>query len=73
MTEASFPPCDLVMKGGITSGIVYPPAVLELSKHYTFQSIGGTSAGAIAAAGTAAAASGIRDDTTAAGYPQCSA
>lgn len=47
--------CDLVMKGGITSGIVYPPAVLELHKAYTFNSIGGTSAGAIAAAGTAAA------------------
>ncbi|HZO71738.1 MAG TPA: patatin-like phospholipase family protein [Ktedonobacteraceae bacterium] len=47
--------CDLVMKGGITSGIVYPPAVLELQKTYTFESIGGTSAGAIAAAGTAAA------------------
>jgi predicted acylesterase/phospholipase RssA len=47
--------CDLVMKGGITSGIVYPGAVLELSKEYEFASIGGTSAGAIAAALTAAA------------------
>ncbi|WP_422877902.1 hypothetical protein [Ktedonosporobacter rubrisoli] len=47
--------CDLVMKGGITSGIVYPPAVLELKKKYRFHSIGGTSAGALAAAGTAAA------------------
>src|SRR5256885_2466077 len=48
--------CDLVMKGGITSGIVYPPAVHELhEKDFTFRSIGGTSAGAIAAAGTAAA------------------
>jgi hypothetical protein len=26
--------CDLVMKGGVTSGIVYPRAVLELSSHY---------------------------------------
>ena len=43
------------MKGGITSGIVYPPAVVELSKTYTFKNIGGTSAGAIAAAVTAAA------------------
>jgi hypothetical protein len=41
--------CDLVMKGGITSGIVYPGAVLELSKEYEFANIGGTSAGAIAA------------------------
>lgn len=47
--------CDLVMKGGITSGIVYPGAVLELSKDYQFVNIGGTSAGAIAAALTAAA------------------
>src|SRR5947209_7559014 len=43
------------MQGGITSGIVYPPAVLELKDTYTFRSIGGTSAGAIAAAGIAAA------------------
>ncbi len=47
--------CDLVMKGGITSGIVYPKAVCELAKVYTFRNIGGTSAGAIAAAATAAA------------------
>ncbi len=47
--------CDLVMKGGITSGIVYPGAVLELAKEYEFANIGGTSAGAIAAALTAAA------------------
>ena len=47
--------CDLVMKGGITSGIVYPPAVLALKEGYHFANIGGTSAGAIAAAGTAAA------------------
>ena len=47
--------CDLVMKGGITSGIVYPLAIVDLCKHYRFHSIGGTSAGAIAAAATAAA------------------
>ncbi|HBR50406.1 MAG TPA: hypothetical protein DEA71_10015 [Nitrospira sp.] len=49
------PFCDLVMKGGIASGVVYPTAIAELSCHYRFQSIGGTSAGAIAAAVTAAA------------------
>src|SRR5262249_3708967 len=48
-------PCDLVMKGGITSGVVYPMAILELSKNYHFRGIGGASAGAIAAAATAAA------------------
>lgn len=47
--------CDLVMKGGITSGIVYPKAVCELAKVFQFRNIGGTSAGAIAAAATAAA------------------
>jgi predicted acylesterase/phospholipase RssA len=47
--------CDLVMKGGITSGIVYPSAVIELAKRYWFARIGGASAGAIAAALTAAA------------------
>ena len=47
--------CDLVMKGGITSGVVYPGAIERLSHHYRFKNIGGTSAGAIAAAVTAAA------------------
>ncbi len=47
--------CDLVMKGGITSGIVFPKAVARLSHQYRFRNIGGTSAGAIAAAGAAAA------------------
>src|SRR6476660_8102569 len=47
--------CDLVMKGGITSGIVFPTAVAQLSTQYRFRHIGGTSAGAIAAAGAAAA------------------
>ncbi len=49
------PPCDLVMKGGITSGVVYPLAVVELARKYRFRCIGGTSAGAIAAVVTAAA------------------
>jgi len=47
--------CDLVMKGGITSGVVYPKAILKLASEYRFQQIGGASAGAIAAAFTAAA------------------
>jgi predicted acylesterase/phospholipase RssA len=52
--------CDLVMKGGITSGIVYPNAVLALARDFRFKNIGGTSAGAIAAAASAAAALGDR-------------
>src|SRR5438270_11721206 len=47
--------CDLVMKGGITSGLVYPLAITELSRKYLFKNIGGTSAGAVAAVITAAA------------------
>jgi predicted acylesterase/phospholipase RssA len=50
--------CDIVMKGGITSGVVYPLAAHELSKHYQFRNVGGASAGAIAAAGVAAAEHG---------------
>lgn len=47
--------CDVVMKGGITSGIVYPGAIVELAKRYRFRNIGGASAGALAAVATAAA------------------
>jgi predicted acylesterase/phospholipase RssA len=48
------------MKGGITSGVVYPLAAAELAEHYAFRNIGGTSAGAIAAAAVAAAEHGRR-------------
>ena len=48
-------PCDIIMKGGITSGVVYPRAISEIAKQFQFRSIGGTSAGAIAAVVTAAA------------------
>jgi hypothetical protein len=47
--------CDAIMKGGVTSGIVYPYAILEIATQYRFRSLGGTSAGAIAAAFAAAA------------------
>jgi len=59
--------CDLVMKGGVTSGLVYPYAILELAKKYRFRSIGGTSAGGIAAAFAAAAEYGrsVRNDPSA--------
>ena len=57
--EASFAAptleCDAIMKGGITSGIVYPYAILEIATQYRFRALGGTSAGAIAAAFAAAA------------------
>src|SRR4051794_6806656 len=49
------PYCDVIMKGGITSGVVYPEAFVRLSRKYRFKSIGGASAGAIGAALGAAA------------------
>lgn len=48
-------PCDLVLKGGITSGVIYPELIASLADKYDFKNIGGTSAGAIAAAACAAA------------------
>ena len=47
--------CDLIMKGGVTSGVVYPHAIRKIAKAYRLRSIGGTSAGAIAATFAAAA------------------
>lgn len=47
--------CDIVMEGGITSGIIYASAVVDLARHYRFKNIGGSSIGAFAAALTAAA------------------
>jgi hypothetical protein len=64
-----FDECDLVMKGGITSGVVYPSAVLSLKERYRFRSIGGASVGAIAAAVTAAAEYG-RQAGTGTGFAQ---
>lgn len=47
--------CDVVLKGGVTSGVVFPSFLAELSRVYKFKSLGGTSAGAIGAAGGAIA------------------
>lgn len=57
--------CDVVLTGGVASGVVYPWAVLELARHYRFRQIGGTSVGAMAAALAAAAEYGRR-----CGHPQ---
>jgi predicted acylesterase/phospholipase RssA len=46
--------CDLVMKGGITSGAVYPKAIKKIATRYRFRNLGGASAGAIAAVAAAA-------------------
>lgn len=47
--------CNLIMKGGLTSGLVYPGAVKKIAGTYRFFDIGGASAGAIAAVASAAA------------------
>ena len=39
--------CDVVMKGGITSGVIYPKAICELARHHRLRQVGGSSAGAI--------------------------
>jgi predicted acylesterase/phospholipase RssA len=57
--------CNLVMKGGITSGVIYPKLIARLSDTYRLRSIGGTSAGAIAAAAAAAAQLGKHAGTNA--------
>ena len=48
--------CDLVLKGGVTSGVVYPQLIARLAERYDLRSIGGTSVGALAAGLAAAAA-----------------
>jgi predicted acylesterase/phospholipase RssA len=65
--------CDIVMKGGITSGIVYPAAVAEIAKTFIFKNVGGTSAGAIAAALTAAAERRRARDGSQAGFDELGA
>ncbi|MFW5680623.1 MAG: hypothetical protein ACOC3D_10185, partial [Pseudomonadota bacterium] len=49
------PPCDLILRGGITSGVIYPGIIHGLAETYRLVNVGGASAGAIAA-GVAAAA-----------------
>src|SRR5471032_33300 len=55
MSPPSLEQCDLVMKGGIASGVIYTKLIARLASKYTFKNIGGTSAGAIAAGACAAA------------------
>jgi predicted acylesterase/phospholipase RssA len=52
--------CDVIMKGGITSGVVYPSALVEFANHYRLRGLGGASAGAIGAVLGAAAEYGRR-------------
>ena len=47
--------CDLVLKGGVASGVAFPSAIHAISRVFDVRAIGGTSAGAVAAALAAAA------------------
>lgn len=47
--------CDLILTGGVTSAIAYPPAIFVLAMAYRFNAIGGSSSGAGTAALAAAA------------------
>lgn len=52
--------CDIIMKGGVASGVVYPWAILELARKYRLRNLGGTSVGAMAASIAAACEYGRR-------------
>lgn len=54
--------CDLIMKGGVTSAVVYPRAIAQFASRYRLRSVAGTSAGAIGAALAAAAEYGRHSD-----------
>jgi len=65
----AMPLCDMVMEGGVTSGVIYPKAVVELAATFRLKNIGGTSVGALAAAVAAAAEVGrVRDPAADPGF-----
>ncbi|MFZ1410855.1 MAG: hypothetical protein WAS07_05330 [Micropruina sp.] len=68
--ESTQPECNLIMKGGITSGVIYPRLASRLAQEYRLRSIGGSSAGAIAAAAAAVAELRRVRDGSAAGFDQ---
>jgi predicted acylesterase/phospholipase RssA len=63
------PPCDLIMQGGVASGVVYPLAIMRIAQQHELRGVGGTSAGAIGAVVAAAAEYGRRHGRGA-GYAQ---
>lgn len=65
--------CNLIMKGGITSGVIYPRLASRLAQDYRLHSIGGSSAGAIAAAAAAAAELRRLRDASGAGFERLDA
>ncbi|GAA1840489.1 hypothetical protein GCM10009714_23330 [Microlunatus capsulatus] len=66
---------DVTMKGGTTSGVIYPLALCEIARDFRLRNVGGASAGAIAAAFAAAAEVGratadLRDEPPAPARPE---
>ena len=57
--------CDIILEGGVTSGIIYAEAVSKLAEQYRLNSIGGSSIGAFAAAMAAAAEFSRRNGSSA--------
>ncbi len=57
MTTNDFLPteCDVIMEGGVTSGVVFPSFIAGLAGRFNLRNIGGTSVGAVAAVAAAAA------------------
>ena len=45
-TDPSAGPCDLILEGGVASGVVHPNVVFELARKHRLNAIGATSAGA---------------------------
>lgn len=62
ISEPELQECDIVMEGGITSGVVYPRFIAGMAQRFRLRSIGGASVGAVAA--VAAAASEYRRATS---------
>ena len=54
-TDPSAGPCDLILEGGVASGVVHPNVVFELARKHRLNAIGATSAGANAGVLAAAA------------------
>ena len=62
--------CDVVLEGGVTSAVIYAGLLATLSKTYRYKNLGGTSAGAVAAAAAAIAELARRSGHGDAGFVQ---
>jgi hypothetical protein len=65
--------CDIILRGGLTSGVIYPGTLVALARHYRFRQVGGASAGAIAAGMAAAAEFGRQSELNPKGFERIAA